>query len=217
MVVKGGNGGNGCISFQRYADCIDISTSYYAQYRSSKARFGPANGGDGGRGGGVVFTAHSSVRTLKLLKNHYHGNNGTSGQGSGLSGRTGRDIIVQVPPGTVVKDTISGNVLADLFAHRDRYQAVAGGEGGLGNLNFADVHNRRPVQCTPGGSGEEAVLEVEMKTIADVGLVGFPNAGKSTLLRAISRATPTVAAYPFTTLNPQVGVVMGDKEDRVAG
>ena len=165
----------------------------------------------------MVFTAHSSVRTLKPLSNHYRGNNGNHGQGSSHSGKTGRTVTVQVPPGTVIKDPDTGLILADLLKSGDHYDAVRGGEGGLGNATFADVDNRRPVQCTLGGKGAESVVEVELRTIADVGLVGFPNAGKSTLLRAITRATPTVAAYPFTTLNPQVGVVMDGEEGRLAG
>ena len=235
VVVKGGNGGDGCVSFHRcalvhgftvsrraiiFVTCILFHYNFYYHYnacRSGKIRYGPADGGNGGHGGNVFFTAHSSVRTLKLLKNHYRGNNGTHGQGSGHNGKTGRDVIVQVPTGTVVKDTISGTVLADLLTPGDRYQVLAGGEGGLGNMMFADVDNRRPVESTPGGCSGEALLDVELRTIADVGLVGFPNAGKSTLLRAITRATPTVAAYPFTTLNPQVGVVMGKKQERIAG
>ena len=116
----------------------------------------------------------------------------------------------------MIKESATGAVLSDLLESGSSYQAVTGGEGGLGNAVFADAVNRRPTETTEGGKGDELIVEVELRTIADVGMVGFPNAGKSTLLRALTRATPTVAAYPFTTLNPHVGVIVDEEEGQLA-
>ena len=125
-------------------------------------------------------------------------------------------LLTQVPPGTVIKESGTGALLSDLLESGSSYQAVTGGEGGLGNAMFADEINRRPTEATEGTKGEELIVEVELRTIADVGMVGFPNAGKSTLLRALTRATPTVAAYPFTTLNPHIGVIVHEEEGQLA-
>ena len=191
--VKAGDGGNGCISFRR---------------EKYVPRGGP-DGGDGGRGGSVYIEASSRLSSLLDFKyrSHFKAGNGTHGQGKKKHGRKGEDATVCVPPGSILKDPDTGEVLADLVRDGDRFLVAGGGAGGAGNVHYASAQNRAPRKAGKGKPGEERWLRIELKLLADVGLIGLPNAGKSTLLSKLSAANPKVADYPFTTLEPQLGVL----------
>jgi GTP-binding protein len=191
--VKAGDGGNGCVSFRR---------------EKYVPRGGP-NGGDGGHGGSVIIVGSKKLHSLIdfRYKSHFKGERGTNGQGKDMHGRKGKDCIVEVPLGAVIKDVESNDILADLVNEGDHFVAAQGGAGGLGNSHFASGTNRTPRFATKGKEGEERWLKIELKLIADIGLVGLPNAGKSTLLSKLSAANPKIADYPFTTLEPQLGVM----------
>jgi GTPase len=191
--VQAGNGGRGCVSFRR----------------EKFIPFGGPDGGDGGHGGCVWLRAKEGINTLAdfRINRLFKAQSGDSGSGSGCTGRSGEDLYVDVPVGTTVTDSETGEQLGDLKAAGDTLKVVDGGKGGFGNTRFKSSVNRAPRQYGPGLPGEKRVLNFEMKVIADVGLLGLPNAGKSTLIRAVSAARPRVADYPFTTLYPNLGVV----------
>lgn len=191
--VIAGNGGNGCVGFRR----------------EKFIPLGGPDGGDGGDGGSVWLQADENLNTLVDFRHEriYKAQRGQNGMGRQMYGRAGEDRVITVPVGTVVTNVDTDEVIGDLVRHGDRLLVARGGKGGLGNMHFKSSINRAPRQATPGEEGEERMLKLELKLLADVGLLGFPNAGKSTFIRAVSAATPKVADYPFTTLYPNLGVV----------
>ena len=199
--VRGGDGGAGCISFRREGPVVH----------------GGPNGGDGGKGGDVWLVADRNVASLLAFRDHPHrrATSGAHGKGKDLHGRRGEDLEVHVPEGTVVYELDGDTVLADLSRHGDRFLAAAGGRGGRGNAKFLSNKRRAPSFAEQGEQGEERWLRLELKLMADVALVGFPNAGKSTFISRISAAKPKIADYPFTTLTPQLGVVRIDDHELV--
>lgn len=198
IFVKSGAGGPGAVSM----------------YREKFIAEGGPDGGDGGDGGDVIFEATPHMNTLSpfIRRRHWRAESGHKGGGKLCSGSAGEDLVITVPCGTVIRLIASGEIIADLTTPGQRVTIAAGGRGGKGNARFKSSVNQTPRQSTPGEPGTELHLKLDLKLIADIGIIGFPNAGKSTLLSRISKARPKIAAYPFTTLEPQLGVI--DRADR---
>ncbi len=196
IVVIAGNGGNGSASFRR----------------EKYIPFGGPDGGDGGRGGSVLLEGDSGLNTLVDFRHmrKYKAQNGQHGSSRNKTGKSGEDVVVRVPLGTIVTNVETGERVGDVTDHGQQLLVARGGRGGLGNVHFKSSTNRSPRQTVPGSAGEEFTLGLELKVLADIGLLGFPNAGKSTLISTVSAARPKVADYPFTTLYPNLGVVRID-------
>lgn len=196
--VKAGDGGNGCLSFRR---------------ERFIPRGGP-DGGDGGKGGDVILQSDSRLVTLLDLTypQKFCAKNGSHGKGKDQTGRDGEDLIIRVPVGTIVHDELTGELLQDLLFDGQRFVVAKGGRGGRGNARFATPTNRAPRHAEKGQKGEERILRLELKILADAGLIGLPNVGKSTLLSKISSARPKIGDYPFTTLSPNLGVILRGEE-----
>ena len=193
LSVKAGNGGKGCIAFLR------------EKFRPK----GGHCGGDGGHGGNIIFQVNPQLGTLQdiTLKHHYRAENGANGSGKNRHGKNGKDIIIKIPPGTIIKDSETEQVLKDLTKANELYVVARGGNGGFGNARFKSKRQTAPRIANDGQQGEKLNIELELKVLADVGLVGFPNAGKSTFISKVSNARPKIADYPFTTLVPNLGIV----------
>jgi len=193
ITVQSGNGGRGCVSFRR---------------EKYVPRGGP-DGGNGGKGGDVILKSTSRRRTLYpfQFKRQFKAQDGAHGQGRQKTGKNGQDLIIELPPGTLVKDVDTNEILKDFTAAGESHCVVKGGRGGLGNARFKTSTNRTPRYAQPGEPGHRRELKLELKLLADVGIIGLPNVGKSTLLSSISSATPKIGNYPFTTLTPMLGVV----------
>lgn len=191
--IAAGDGGSGCVSFR------------HEKYKE----FGGPNGGDGGRGGHVYALADPNLNTLVdyRFSRRHEARNGEHGKGSDMFGAKGDDVILKMPVGTIMSDAQTGEVLYELLTPGEQVLIAKGGDGGFGNLRFKSSTNRAPRTKTPGWPGEHKSLKLELKVLADVGLLGMPNAGKSTLITAVSNARPRIADYPFTTLHPNLGVV----------
>lgn len=196
ITAKAGDGGNGCVSF----------------HREKYVQAGGPDGGDGGRGGDVIFSATDRMHTLMDFRYHrkFTAGNGEDGMGNRKSGKNGADVIVEVPPGTVVRDKASGKILLDLYEAGVQKTLIRGGRGGFGNQHFATPTRQAPQFAKPGEKRDVLELTLELKSIADVGLVGFPNVGKSTILSVVTAARPKIANYHFTTLQPNLGIVKQD-------
>ena len=194
--VEAGDGGGGCASFRR----------------EKYIPLGGPDGGDGGEGGNVILQTNPNLSTLidMRYKQVYKAEKGQSGQSKQMTGRNGKDCVIEVPLGTIVKDLVSGEILIDLKEINQCYIIAKGGKGGLGNQRFKSSANRAPRECQPGTPGEKKKLFLELKLLADVAIIGLPNAGKSTLISRISNARPKISDYPFSTLVPNLGVVKVD-------
>lgn len=193
ITVASGNGGNGCVSFRR--------EKYVPK--------GGPDGGDGGKGGDVIVRATSRISSLLefSFKRHFKAQKGAHGRGKQQTGKQGKDVVIEVPLGTIVMDAQGGEVIKDLVSEDDAVVVARGGRGGLGNRHFASSRNRAPRYAQEGEPGEERILKLELKILADLGIIGLPNAGKSTLVSKLSSARPKIGGYPFTTLTPSLGVV----------
>jgi len=199
LTVSSGKGGQGCVAFRREKFVLN----------------GGPNGGDGGKGGDIWFKCDNNTHTLSHFqrKMHIKADNGVQGEGSNMTGKSGAKKVIIVPPGTQILDMETGDVLFDMLKHGQEEKFLVGGKGGLGNTHFKSSTNQRPTYAQPGEKGETRSIKLDLKLIADIGLVGFPNVGKSTLISTVSNARPEIANYEFTTLTPKLGQVnIGDFE-----